>query len=423
MSGHGAWLARACAAFSAALLLTKSAHAETEGERLFREGRALMLDGRFAEACPKIQESQRLDPHVGTLLNLAACHERQGKLASAWVEYQKALTSARAEGQTDRTTLAEKRISAIESRVPWLTIEAAAFDGAGGGRITLDGATLDKAAVGTAMPVDPGLHLVTAERNGETVFETRVALGESERTTVHVSAVPRKTEDPLPPPRQPVIVEPRPDRPPSKPEQKANPEVPKRGPWVLEIGAFTGYIGGGGARGRLTEPGSIVLRPLQSGRQPETCASQTCNAEPIGRGGSVALGLTVLGGYAPSENLTLGVRVLAAPAVGSRGAWGIGPTVVLHPSESFSVGLWGLFGDGSQQGDAVVAAPAGYQTNGERARAEGTLAGGFGAGLDVSIRLFDVGRSTFVATATPFFIAGSSGGAFAVPIGMAVRFQ
>src|SRR5437660_1146046 len=90
-------VAAALAALPLALALAHTTTAfadDTEGERTFRQGRALMLEGRFDEACPLLEESQRLEPHVGTLLNVAACHERQGRVGSAWVEYQKALTAA-----------------------------------------------------------------------------------------------------------------------------------------------------------------------------------------------------------------------------------------------------------------------------------------------------------------------------------------
>lgn len=166
-----------------ALLSSSPAHAdESQAERLFREGRALLLDGRFDEACPMLEQSQKLEPHVGTLLNLAACHERQGKVGSAWVEYQKALTAARAEGQAERAQLAEQRIVALEPRVPWLRISSALDDAT----LTLDGGEIARVAWGQEMPVDPGLHVVMAERGGEKVFEERLELRESERRSVRV---------------------------------------------------------------------------------------------------------------------------------------------------------------------------------------------------------------------------------------------
>src|SRR5262245_2520720 len=106
-------------AASAALLLcvlagTGRARAEPSAEdkalatALFREGRALLAEKRVADACLKFEESHRLDPSGGTILNLALCHEQEGKLARSWSEFNEAIAFARRDYRADRESEARE---------------------------------------------------------------------------------------------------------------------------------------------------------------------------------------------------------------------------------------------------------------------------------------------------------------------------
>jgi hypothetical protein len=169
--------AAACAGALGLLLASPGAAQSTDralAEQLFREGQALVEAKRYAEACPKFAESQRLDPGTGTLLNLAACHEQQGKLASAWTEYSTVVTLAQRDNRPDRVAYAEERLKEIEPKLSRLTLELSSGGDVSGLVIKLDGAVVGRPALGVAVPVDPGTHNVEAAAPGKRPWRTTV---------------------------------------------------------------------------------------------------------------------------------------------------------------------------------------------------------------------------------------------------------
>src|SRR4051812_15990847 len=93
-----------------------SAADEAVARALFKEGRSL-IDSEPARACPKFEESQRLDPGIGTLLNLGICYEAIGKTASAYGAFGEAAVMAHKAGDKPRQDDAERRAKAVEAKL------------------------------------------------------------------------------------------------------------------------------------------------------------------------------------------------------------------------------------------------------------------------------------------------------------------
>jgi hypothetical protein len=167
-------------------------------ETLFREGKTLMKAGKYDDACPKLAESNRIDAGTGTLLALAFCHEQQGKTATAWAEYNEVVSAAERQRSTDRAQVARGRIAALEPQLSRLTVvvspSAARLPGL---QVTRDGVPLGEATWGSAVPVDPGDHVVqaTADRKKPLVNSVRVD-PHGDRQTVPIPALDDEASPP-----------------------------------------------------------------------------------------------------------------------------------------------------------------------------------------------------------------------------------
>jgi hypothetical protein len=165
-------------------------------EVLFQRGRALMAEGKYAEACPKLAESQRIDPKLGTLMNLALCHENAGKTASAWAEYTEAADIARRVGQAAREQVARERSSALEPKLPHVVIEARDTVGV---EVTLDDQPIRAGVFGTPIPLDPGDHAVRATSPGKKPFmQSFVAQADTAQREIHIPALADDEDGPAP---------------------------------------------------------------------------------------------------------------------------------------------------------------------------------------------------------------------------------
>jgi hypothetical protein len=156
-------------------------------ESLFREGKDLMAKSAFAEACPKLAESQRIAPGMGTLLSLAICHEGENRLALAWAEYSQVLPSARRAGRQDRADYAEQRIKALEPRLSRLTIEVSSEAKRVGVEVKVNDLALSEAALGVAAPMDGGRHKITASAPGYQIWSADIEIkpeGENARVSI-----------------------------------------------------------------------------------------------------------------------------------------------------------------------------------------------------------------------------------------------
>lgn len=190
----------------AAVVASAHAHATAAdlatAEALFGDARRLMAADRYPEACPKLEESERLDPSIGTELNLASCYQHVGHTASAWAMFLKVAGEARAAGQSARERVARERASALEPTLSRLVLVVKKDTAPPGLVVKRDGDFVGSAQWGTALPVDPGVHAISADAPGKKHWGANVSVPPAGQT-VSVPVPSLDDEGARPPAQEP----------------------------------------------------------------------------------------------------------------------------------------------------------------------------------------------------------------------------
>jgi len=205
MAGPGR-LRRFASLAPACWLALSAAHAAAQAgapdkaaaEALFDQGRSLMRQNSFADACPKLEESERVDPAVGTLLYLGECYERLGKTASAWATFREAASLAGTSNQADRARVASGRAQELEPKLSRLSIELAPDVAMIPGVTVKRGAQrIEPSLLGTPLPVDPGDYQIEVSAPGYETWSTPIKVESGGASaSVRVPALVKAHESP-----------------------------------------------------------------------------------------------------------------------------------------------------------------------------------------------------------------------------------
>jgi len=145
-------------------------------EALFQQGRELMKDKKYAEACPKFEQSQKLEQKLGTLINLALCHEGQGRTATAWAEFTEAANMAKRRNEDKREEFAREHVTALQAKLSMVVLRSGSATK--DLTVTMDGTAFDLGMLGTPLPMDPGPHKVDATAPGKKTWSQTVLVPE-----------------------------------------------------------------------------------------------------------------------------------------------------------------------------------------------------------------------------------------------------
>ena len=247
-----------------------------DADVLFQQGKALLERGLVDEACQKLTDSLARARRGGTLLNLAVCREKQGRIATALRLFEEARTRAGSDGRADREELAREHVDALRPRLSWLTVELAPGADVPGLVVRRDDAELPRQSWGVIEAVDPGEHTVTAAAPGRASFEVRERVdADDARIVVTIPLLAPALERPSPaaapePPSRATT--------PVPPSRAPAPEPARRGApaWKVPLGIGALVVGAAGVVAGAALGTEAIL---DSNASKQLCPANRCTTD------------------------------------------------------------------------------------------------------------------------------------------------
>ncbi|HEY3499812.1 MAG TPA: hypothetical protein VGK73_34210 [Polyangiaceae bacterium] len=294
-------------------------------QALFEQGVRELEAGHFDKACPALAESQRLDPHPGTLFALADCEAKSGKVASAVGHFQDylGLTSRMAaeqlERHAERIALAREQVESLRPRVPTLALQVPE-PAPPGLVVERDGLILQGASLGVPLPVDPGEHVIVARLPGRGERRLTVTLSPGE-TKQLVLELPRESPAPSAAGSAPT----------GAPPSEANGSKLRNWGWGLGAAGLTGVLVG-------SVTGMVVLK--KKATVTDHCLGSACDAEgksAADSGRNLATVSTVAFGVGVTAAVASVVILIATePRSPKRASQALAPLVSLGPDGAWA---------------------------------------------------------------------------------------
>jgi hypothetical protein len=169
---------------------TAAAHAASAADKAAarqhaKQAEELKKQGQLAEACKHWEEVERLDPKLPTIIELAECNEQAGNLVAAQAQWSVARDRAKHDEKPQSRAKAEAHLAAVQKRVAHLTLQLAP---AAGAQVLSDDVALDPASLGSALPMNPGDHVIVVKLVGHDDAKYAVKLAPGDSQTLAIAA-------------------------------------------------------------------------------------------------------------------------------------------------------------------------------------------------------------------------------------------